>query len=246
MLHSRGAWTETLMAAADWLLPSECLGCARPVTGQPPPLVCELCRIRWRTPPEPACPRCHHPRLLDLQCRLCADWPPEFGPVRSAVRLDGPVRRLVHGFKYRAWRRLAEPFASRMAPLLDRLGPADLVPLPTDARRRWRRGYDQACELAWALGRVTGRRVDVERLFRVRRARSQVRLTAEQRRANLVGVFGARPDSTAAILVDDVFTTGASLLSAALALRAAGAPAIAAVTFARAEPPLMGHTNLGE
>jgi predicted amidophosphoribosyltransferase len=239
--HSRVEWAERIATATDWLLPSECVACARPVAGTPPPLVCQLCRVRWRSLPEPACPRCQQPRLLDLTCRTCTDWPPELERVRSAVLLDHEVRRLVHAFKYHQWRRLAVPFAARMAPLLvgDAM-PGVLVPLPTDRGRRWRRGYDQAVELARALGAQTGRKVDPSRLVRVRRASSQVRLTPEQRLANLAGVFAAGPQQDPVVLVDDVFTTGASLLSAALALRAAGVAVVGAVTFARAEPPLVG------
>lgn len=195
--------------------------------------------------PHPHCRRCQHPRVQGVDCRLCRDWPAEFGPVRSAVWLDEPVRRAMHAFKYRGWWRLAAPFAEAMTRSLGEVGLGPLVPIPTDARRRRRRGYDQAEVLAVALGQLTGRAVITNGLQRARHAGSQVRLTPEARLANLAGVFEARELPREVVLVDDVFTTGATLLSAALVLRGAGVATIGGVTFARAEPPLAAAARHG-
>lgn len=151
----------------------------------------------------------------------------------------------MHAFKYRGWRRLAESFAGAMERSLEEVGPGVLVPVPTDRRRKWRRGYDQAEVLAVALGRLAGREVLVNGLSRARRTGSQVRLTPEERLANLAGVFEAGALPREVVLVDDVFTTGATLLSAAGALRGAGVARIAGVTFARAEPPLAAAAREG-
>jgi ComF family protein len=155
--------------------------------------------------------------------------------------LDPAVRHLLHEFKYRGWRRLAEPFADRMTPMVDRLAAdADLVPIPLAPGRRRQRGYNQAAELAYALARATGRRVDEGRIGRQRETGTQTRLATAERRANLAGAFVASGTERAVILVDDVFTTGATLVSAASVLLDAGATRVEAVTFARAQPPLAG------
>jgi ComF family protein len=155
--------------------------------------------------------------------------------------LDPAVRHLMHQFKYHGWRRLAERFAAAMVPLMDHVHPdADLVPVPLAARRWRQRGYNQAAELASALGRRTGRAVAVWRIGRQRETATQTRLATAQRRANLAGAFAARAAERPVVLVDDVFTTGATLLSAASALLDAGAIRVEAVTFARAQPPLAG------
>ncbi len=159
--------------------------------------------------------------------------------------LDDPVRHVMHAFKYQGWRRLAESFAAVMACSLAELGPGPLVPVPTDPRRKWRRGYDQAEVLAVALGNLTGRKVLMNGLHRARRAGSQVRLTPEERLANLAGAFRAGDLPTEVVLVDDVFTTGATLLSAAGVLRDAGVASIEGLTFARAEPPLAAAARQG-
>jgi ComF family protein len=174
-----------------------------------------------------------------VTCRICPDWPRDFAPVRSACFVDPALTHLVHQFKYHGWRRLAESFARPMVPLLAEWPPdAVLVPIPLAARRRRMRGYNQAEELAAALGRLTGRLVRPALLQRLRETGTQTRLGRADRLANLAEAFRGRATARPAILVDDVFTTGATLVSAARALLDAGAPAVGAVTLARAAPPL--------
>lgn len=232
------AWTELAGRAEQWVLPPECMACLSPLAGTADGLICAVCQARWRSIPDPRCPICGEPLSLGLGCRLCLEWPPGVGPVRSAVRLDAAARALVHRFKYQGWWRLAESFAARMAPLVADVGDADLVPIPLAARRFRVRGYNQAERLAAALGALTGLPVRTDRLYRSRETPTQTRLTPEARRANLADAFVAAPGDRPAWLVDDVFTTGATLTSAALALLDAGAPQVGAVTFARAEPAL--------
>jgi ComF family protein len=231
------AWPDAVARVERWILPGECLTCHRPA-GTADPLICDVCRARWRRIAEPVCGRCGESLPLGLACRVCVDWPPELGPVRSAVRLDAPVRRAVHQFKYRGWWRLAGSFAERMAPVIRDWPDGDLVPVALSRRRQWRRGYNQAESLALALGHLTGRPVRADRLRRDRDTPTQTRLTPEQRRANLASAFSAGVSIRPAILVDDVFTTGATLCSAATELLDRGAESVAAITFARAELPL--------
>jgi ComF family protein len=231
-------WIDAARRAERWVLTAECLSCHGPVGEADEPLVCAVCRMRWRAVPDPVCRTCGEPTDLGLACRLCAEWPGGFGPVRSAVRLDPAVRELVHAFKYDGWWRLADAFALRIAPLLPGSGDADLVPIPLTRPRRARRGYNQAECLAEAIGRITGLPVRPERVRRVRETGTQTRLAPDARLANLARAFVAAPGDRPAVLVDDVFTTGATLCSAAAALLDAGAASVGGVTFARAAPPL--------
>ena len=219
-------------------MPPECIGCHAPVAEDGEPLVCAVCRLRWRALPDPVCETCGEPTDLGLACRLCVHWPPGFDRARSAVRLTPDVRELVHAFKYEGWHRLAHSFALRMAPLLEGVVDADLVPIPLASRRLRTRGYNQAERLAAALGAVSGLEVREDRLRRTRETTTQTRLTPEARAANLSGAFEATDSRRVAILVDDVFTTGATLTSAATALLHGDADRVIAVTFARAAPPL--------
>ena len=232
------AWADISRLVERWTLPGECMGCLAPLKVGDDELVCSVCRVRWRAISAPGCPLCGEPLLIGVGCRVCANWPAGFGPVRSAVRLDAAARSLVHQFKYGGWWRLADSFAKRMAPLLADVGDADLVPVPLARNRLRQRGYNQAERLAAALSAITGLPVVPDRLSRYRETPSQTRLTPEARLANLADAFAARASDRPAWIVDDVFTTGATLTSAALALLDAGAPQVGAVTFARAEPVL--------
>jgi predicted amidophosphoribosyltransferase len=103
------------------------------------------------------------------------------------------------------------------------------------------RGYNQSERIAAALGRLIGAPVRSDILRRVRETRTQTALTPEARQANLAGAFSCDGAvGLAAVLVDDVFTTGATLVSAAAALAAAGAESVDGITFARAMEPVAG------
>jgi ComF family protein len=229
-----------LRGAERWLLPAECLLCTGAVDGDPDdPLICSLCRSRWRPVPDPVCERCGQPRDGDLECRACTGWPAGFCRVRSAVWLDESAREAVHHLKYGGWRRAAVAMGKVLAKV-DAFGDRPvLVPVPLGAARRRARGYNQSAELARALSHALRVPLREDLLRRTRDTAKQTGLTPEARQANVAGAFvgkvvaGWRP-----VIVDDVFTTGATLVAAAEALLQSGAPEVGAVTFARALRPL--------
>jgi ComF family protein len=157
------------------------------------------------------------------------------------VWLDEAAREAVHLLKYAGWWRVAEPMARLMARVDLLCRPGVLVPIPLGARRARRRGYNQAERLAAALGKRTGLPLRADILRRRRDTPSQTFLTPEARRANIADAFACHdvPVEARVVLVDDVFTTGATLAEAALALLEAGVSAVDAVTFARARPPVV-------
>lgn len=236
---ARWARLRTELAAVErWLLPAECVLCAR--TAEPADaLICDVCRSRWRPLPFPRCARCGQPGTAGIECRVCEAWPPGVGPAESAVWLDESARQAVHLLKYDGWWRAADGLARAMAALPALRGGGRLVPVPLGPSRERRRGYNQSAVLARSLGRLTGLPVASDLVRRGRETPTQTSLTPEGRAANVRGAFVVeRPVQGRLILVDDVFTTGATLVAAAVALRAAGAGQVAAVTFARAELPL--------
>ncbi len=247
-------------AVEQLLLPAECLLCRALLSFRDSArLVCDVCRHRWRPVRAPWCPRCGQPEPLFGGCRLCAEWPAAFGRARSAVWLDGGARDAVHALKYGGLPRIATDLAAAMVGLdVPGLDSGLLIPVPLGRARLRTRGYNQSERLARALGCRWGRPV-VDLLVRTRDTAAQTALTPEARLANVAGAFATRnaegrtrngrtgecsafrvPSSAferPLILVDDVFTTGATLAEAARALDQAGARTVSAVTFGRAVVP---------
>jgi predicted amidophosphoribosyltransferase len=238
------------------LLPAECLLCRALLSFRDAArLVCDVCRHRWRPVRPPWCPRCGQPEPLFGRCRLCAEWPASFVHARSAVWLDAGAREAVHALKYGGLPRIAGDLAAAMVGLdLPGRDSGLLVPVPLGRARLGERGYNQSERLARALGR-RWRRPVVDLLIRTRDTAAQTALTPEARLANVAGAFqlrigdgglrisserlesAIRNPKSAIILVDDVFTTGATLAEAARALERAGASTVLAVTFGRAVVP---------
>lgn len=249
--------SSVVAALEQLLLPAECLVCHRLLGPQfTDDLVCRVCRLRWRPVRRPWCERCGQPEPHFGPCRLCRTWPAELTSARSAVWLDGGARRTVHALKYEGLSRVGRDMAAVVAKLVERPpAAAVLVPIPLGAKRLARRGYNQSEALAAALAQLWGLTNRPELLVRTRDTPTQTALTPAARLANVAGAFRVQNaewrmqnDSRAAhsafiilhsslVLVDDVFTTGATLAEAARALAGAGFQAISAVTFGRASLP---------
>jgi len=243
-------------ALEQLLLPAECALCHALLSyARSGRVVCDVCRHRWRAVRPPWCGRCGQPEPHFGPCRLCADWPGALRIVRSAVWLEAGARDAVHALKYGALARIADDLAEAVAGIaLPGRDAAWLVPVPLGRQRLRERGYNQSERLARALAR-RWRRPVVDLLARVRETATQTALTPEARLANVAGAFAMRnaecgmrngasslnfafriPNS-ALILVDDVFTTGATLAEAARALEQGGARTVLGVTYGRATLP---------
>ena len=134
---------------------------------------------------------------------------------------------------------MTESLVQAMTGLEPLTGRLVLVPVPLAPKRLRDRGYNQSEHLARALAAYSGKPVLVEALRRTRETPTQTALTPEARLANVAGAFEGRGvQGSRVVLVDDVFTTGATLLAAAAALTQAGAAQVEAVTFARARPSI--------
>ena len=226
-----------LSALERLLLPNSCVSCGRVVApSDPDSLVCAPCYARLRAVPA-GCARCWQPLPPLGPCRFCADWPEALEWVRSAVWLGSEARDIVHHLKYQAYTLLADVIADKMRRLPKPDGRLILVPVPLSPKRLRQRGYNQAEAIAQALALRWKCDVDSDVLVRIRDTKSQTKLTPDERRANVGGAFAAAPPNPASvILVDDVLTTGATLVAAASALQDAGWSSVRAVTFARALP----------
>ncbi|MBI4891080.1 MAG: ComF family protein [Acidobacteria bacterium] len=195
--------------------------------------------------PEHFCIQCRtaflNPRPLNEAglCRLCAAGVTNFEGAYSCGGYDGAMRDLIHLYKYRRVRPLAAHFGKLMARAYPRDQVVDaLVPVPMHWRKRLRRGFDQTRALARELSRRTGIPV-LRALKKKRHTEAQAGLSRAKRRMNVTGVFQARASVEVrglhVLLIDDVFTTGATINAAAAALKRAGAARVSVLTLARAD-----------
>jgi ComF family protein len=149
------------------------------------------------------------------------------------VAYAGPARPLLHAWKEHGLRPVAGLAADLVVAHLERPAADVIAYIPPDGARQLRRGHHPAERLAQELGRRWG--LETARLLeRTRPGARQTGLARAERRANVRGAFSARAAAQGTVvLVDDVYTTGATTGAAAAALRAAGAARVEVVTFAR-------------
>lgn len=183
----------------------------------------------------------------DALCPTCRTAKTNFDCARAAWVYTGAPRRAIHRLKYNG----KSALAARLAPALVQAVREDatlnalrwscVAPVPLHSRRERRRGFNQSEFLARALAK------ELEVPFRhaLKRTRAtppQVGLHAKERQKNVLGAFALAPGFAVEpdahiLLVDDVFTTGATLRECAAVLKSAGAANVCAVTLARQSSP---------
>jgi len=233
-------------SAVDLVFPRNCQICTTALEESEHGVICAAClgTVKWIEPP--FCRQCASPFAGAVtgemwHCGYCQDLHFQFSQAVAATRAEGVVRDAIHRLKYnremyyathlQAWLLAA---AQRW---IDWRAWDGIVPVPLHPRKHREREFNQATVLAEALGAAVNRPVWPTALRRVKDTATQTKLHAKERTQNLRGAFVARrADSVAGkrvVLVDDVFTTGATLDGCAKVLRVAGAVDVLALTVAR-------------
>ena len=214
------------------VVPPACVVC-RAALGRPDLWLCAVCTRALPWLPERRCPHCG----LAAHRRGCPAAGAAFARAWAPFAHDGVARELVAALKFRGALPVAALMAAHVAANLPadlRAGaPAALVPVPPQAARARRRGFDPAGVLAAALAPRLG--LPVWRCLRRRdHASRQVGSSrAQRRRSGRLAIELRAPPPPRALLVDDVHTTGATLDACARALRAGGCGEVVALTYTR-------------
>ena len=237
--------------ALDLIFPPLCVSC-RTRVGEAHAL-CAQCWNAISFIEAPFCSSCGTPFDVDpgseTVCGACLARPPDFLRARSLFRYDDSSKPLILAFKHGDRLDHAPAFARWLErtgrPLF---GECDLiVPVPLHRWKLWRRRYNQAAIIGAGLSRITGLPHDPFVLEKRRPTKSQGEMpSAKARRRNVLGAFrvpggnASRVRGRRLLLIDDVFTTGATLNACARALKRAGASSVNALTLARVVKPASG------
>jgi ComF family protein len=245
MMAALSPATPLLNAVLAFFFPEACQLCGQERAGAADGFVCADCRSEVRYIEPPFCHRCGLSFEGDItgpfECANCRDMELHFRSARSAVAARGTVLEVIHRYKYgRAlW---FEPFLAgllvRQALPELRMEPWDwIVPVPLHSARKREREFNQAERMAERLGAATGISVNTSLLKRVLPTRTQTQLSREDRAANMRRAFAIQPSKRLhgerIVLVDDVFTTGATTNACARILKRAGAGEVCVWTVAR-------------
>jgi ComF family protein len=235
-----------LNSPARHLFPPVCAGCRRRVSQ--PGVLCAECWPKLRLLERPWCPVMGTPFVHDmgagfLSAEAIAD-PPPFDRARAAVAYSGVARQLVQGLKYQDRTDLAPWMAHWMMRAgADLVAEADIVvPVPLHWRRFFRRKFNQSAELGRALSRLSALPFAPSAVNRVKLTRQQVGLERAEREDNVRADFRVPAEAQIQIagrrglLIDDVYTTGATVRAVTKALKRGGAGAVDVLTFARVLP----------
>lgn len=233
-------WPQSVRRAAlDLLFPPTCIVCQR--VGD---LLCPMCAQAAKPVGDKICRQCGRPQPASIdQCPVCQQQAsPLLTVARAAAIHNGPVRSGIHHLKYGGAKDLAPTLARYLlaAFLLQpwaSLTVDAVVPVPLHPSRLRTRGYNQSELLAAAFCHQLQILHRPHWIERIRSTHSQVGLNAYERQRNVADAFRALPavHGKHLLLIDDVYTTGATLRACAQAARDAGATSIYALTLAAPE-----------
>jgi ComF family protein len=236
------SWTNRII---DLVYPRNCRFCLGPLQETEPGVICTGCLGTAKVIEPPFCQRCALPfagkMTEEFVCGYCKDLKFHFSRAVAGCRAEGIVRDSIHRFKYNREMYYEPHLTSWLVAAAQRWidwSKVDtIVPVPLHPRKQRSREFNQAELLARALAKQVGVPAVCKQLRRVKETVTQTALDAKARRDNLKDAFaikeGASFQGRRVVLVDDVFTTGATLDSCARILRVNGAEDVIALAVAR-------------
>jgi len=220
----------------DFLFPPRCAGCDE--WGE---RYCASCQEKTKIISSSICQICGEPYhgRYRIVCQRCQTAELFYSSLRAWAYFEGPIQRAIHKLKYKKDLGLGEKLAQPLADLLlATKWDIDLVTaVPLDSARQRDRGYNQSLCLARPLAWKIGLPIVASIIKRIKKTRSQVGLSLEERKINVTGAFWAEQKHVVGksiLIIDDVVTTGSTINSCAEALIKANASRVYGLTLARA------------
>ena len=215
MLHVLRELYET---AIVFLYPARCRVCETSLEVTSVPYICNNCwhDIQFLEPPW--CDICGTPNMNGL-CNDCAISPPRYGKLRSIAVYQTTLRQAIHLFKFEK----KKVFTQHLIHLMNAHSPTDCVieeydfilPVPIHKKRLHARGFNQSTLLAEGIAQAKGVPVLTDVLIRHRHTAAQTSLQRKARQQNVIGAFGIQHSDVLRnkrlLIVDDIFTTGATI-----------------------------------
>jgi ComF family protein len=237
-------WLGWKRAALDLFFPADCPICEGPAYNDEFSFTCLACldSVAWIQ--KSRCRSCgvgmDGMDYAGLTCKNCRESPPVFGEGRSMFHLNQAGRILIHELKYNANKRVLDDmpfFLERVPQFLEFVTGAVLIPVPLHKKKLRKRGYNQSLWVAKVFAKEAGvSTVAYDCLERTRDTPSQTKLDRAERKQNVKNAFALK-DGTCLdgfdriVLVDDVYTTGATLDACAQALIDSGISQVEVATL---------------
>ena len=230
------AASNAIKAAVDFFMPIICVHCN--AEGE---FLCARCVSSISKMPRDVCRTCAEPTSEHQRlCGDCITLPPPIDRLEAAWQYGGAASSAIQALKYRQITAIARVMSELMvhqtfSPYSRNANIDCVVPVPSHRDRLRERGYNQAALLAQNVAESLGMRFIEDALTKTRATSSQVDLSRQERKASLRNAFAANYnfEDARVLLVDDVCTTGSTLMNCAVALKRAGAQRVSAVVFAK-------------
>ncbi len=229
---------DILHSIVKFALPPRCPGCAIVVDEDG-----SFCVDCWRSLnflPDVGCTQCRTPIVIaGMTCARCLATPPAHDQVVAAVAYGDIAKAIALKFKYGRRIGLSRTIAGFLQPKAAQFPDALLVPVPLHRGRLWSRGFNQSVLIAKHVSGQNGHRVALDLLKRTKATPMLGTLSARERAKAVRGAFSLSPDAKSVcagktiLLVDDIYTSGATANACAKLLKKAGAHQVHVMCWAR-------------
>ena len=244
VLHAIIMWKNNIKKAKEFVLdilfPKFCINC-----GKEGSYLCQDCASLIDITERQYCPFCNPPKIVSdgRTCSSCRKTKKLNGLYSATSYNNQIIKKLVYQFKYSYIKEISNPLSKLIISHFDNLNKTRdildhvLIPIPLHKKRLKKRGFNQSEEIAKELSKSLGIPVYNNVLIKIKQTRDQTKLKREEREKNVKGAFVCENrkliHNKKILLVDDIFTTGATMEQGAIALKSAGAKEVWGVVVAR-------------